>query len=91
MKEDFTILIESFHLPDKGETHNALELSPDKLLQREIVKVDIANDQILDSDYDVSEDPTRFCSETGRGPLRGNWIANVSEVRDRSPQISSWT
>ena len=46
---------------------------------REVVMIDIANDQIQASDYKPLEDPTKFHSEkTGRGPLVGKWQDSVS-------------
>lgn len=58
------------------------ELSPDKLKQREVVHIDIANDPVQQSDYKPDEDPTKFKSEkTGRGPLVGpDWKTKVNPV-----------
>lgn len=58
------------------------ELSGDKLKQREVVHIDIANDPVAQSDYKEDEDPTKFKStKTGRGPLVGpNWKNNVNPV-----------
>ena len=81
MKEALTVTIESLHLPDKGDTENALELPPEILVQREVVMVDIANDQVPEGDYYHSEDPAHFHSTvTGCGPLKGDWIAHVSSI-----------
>ncbi len=81
MKENFFIIIESLHLPDKGDQQNVHELPPDKLKQREIIMVDIANDPVNSSDYKPTEDPQKFnSSKTGRGPLNGKWPAMVSQV-----------
>lgn len=78
MKENFFIIIESLHLPDKGDKANVHELPPEKLKIREVIMVDIASDPINSSDYKTSEDPLRFTSnKTGRGPLTGNWISRV--------------
>ena len=79
MKENFFIIIESLHLPDKGDKTNVHELPPEKLKHREIIMVDIANDPISHADYKVTEDPQKFkSSKTGRGPLVGKWPVNVS-------------
>ncbi|XP_968982.1 phosphatidylinositol transfer protein alpha isoform isoform X2 [Tribolium castaneum] len=82
MKENFVICIESMHIGDTGNQDNVHELPPDKLKQREVVHIDIANDPIAASDYKEKEDPTKFKSEkTGRGPLVGpNWKNNVQPV-----------
>lgn len=54
-------------------------LPPEKLKQREVVHIDIANDKIDANDYNKSDDPTLFKSEkTGRGPLVGKWQESVS-------------
>lgn len=57
-------------------------MSGDKLRQREVVFIDIANDPVAQSDYKEDEDPTKFKStKTGRGPLVGaNWKNNVNPV-----------
>ncbi|XP_008196107.1 phosphatidylinositol transfer protein alpha isoform isoform X1 [Tribolium castaneum] len=82
MKEKFRIVIETLHAPGVGDENNVHELPPDKLKQREVVHIDIANDPIAASDYKEKEDPTKFKSEkTGRGPLVGpNWKNNVQPV-----------
>lgn len=48
------------------------ELSPEKLKNREVVYIDIANDPVSSSDYKPDLDPTKFQSQkTGRGPFTG--------------------
>ncbi|KAL1456523.1 hypothetical protein WDU94_001247 [Cyamophila willieti] len=75
MKENFFVIIESLHFEDAGQQENVHELTDDQLKQREVVRIDIANDPISANDYKENEDPTKFKSEkTGRGPLLGNWI-----------------
>lgn len=55
------------------------ELPPEKLKNREVVCIDISNDQVAASDYKKDEDPSLFKSKkTNRGPLVGNWIEKVS-------------
>ncbi|KAL8559882.1 hypothetical protein ACOMHN_016928 [Nucella lapillus] len=71
MKENFFIIIESFHAPDNGETHNIHQLSDSELKKREVHPIDIAfhNDDYK-GDYKPEWDPTMVQSEkTGRGPL----------------------
>lgn len=57
-------------------------MTGDKLKQREVVFIDIANDPVAPSDYKEDEDPTKFKSvKTDRGPLVGpNWKNNVNPV-----------
>uniref|UniRef100_A0A1B6FGX0 Phosphatidylinositol transfer protein N-terminal domain-containing protein n=1 Tax=Cuerna arida TaxID=1464854 RepID=A0A1B6FGX0_9HEMI len=81
MKENFMIVIESYHIGDRGTKENVHELPPDKLKQREVVKIDIGNDPVSSSDYKPTEDPTKFKSEkTGRGPLTNSWTESVEPV-----------
>eukprot|EP00088_Acartia_fossae_P001357 TRINITY_DN10521_c0_g1_i1.p1 TRINITY_DN10521_c0_g1~~TRINITY_DN10521_c0_g1_i1.p1 ORF type:complete len:272 (-),score=31.76 TRINITY_DN10521_c0_g1_i1:174-989(-) len=81
MKENFYIVIETYHLPDAGLQENVHELDAKKLKQRTVVPMDIANDTVLAGDYKTDEDPTKYKSEkTGRGPLTGNWKESVSPV-----------
>lgn len=58
------------------------ELTGDKLKQREVVHIDIANDPVAASDYKEDEDPTKFKSQkTGRGPLVGpDWKEKINPV-----------
>ncbi|RWS00206.1 Csa-PI transferase 2-like protein, partial [Dinothrombium tinctorium] len=81
MKSNFFICIETLHCGDNGTQVNAHELPPEKLKQRDVVFIDIANDNVMSKDYKESEDPTKFRSiKTGRGPLTGNWRDTVSPV-----------
>jgi hypothetical protein len=78
MKDNFSIVIESLHLPDKGDQYNVHELAGEKLKMREVVMIDIAADPVAPSDYKASEDPSKFRShKSGRGPLVGNWQGMV--------------
>ena len=70
MKENFVIKLETYHYADRGETYNIHQLSEEKLQNREVIVIDIA-DPVSESDYDHKNDPTRYVSEqTGRGPLK---------------------
>lgn len=74
MKENFFIKIESLHVQDNGNLDNAFNLSKDELKKRDVVYIDIANDQIPSADYKEDEDPTKFLStKTGRGQLKPDW------------------
>lgn len=82
MKDNFVICIESMHIGDQGDQENVHELTPDKLKQRDVVHIDIANDSVSSNDYKPDEDPSKFKSEkTGRGPLTSKqWKKEVQPV-----------
>ncbi|CAH1970417.1 unnamed protein product [Acanthoscelides obtectus] len=82
MKEKFRLVIETMHAPDRGYQENVHELPADKLKQRDVVFIDIANDAVAAGDYKEEEDPTKFKSaKTGRGPLIGpEWRDKVNPV-----------
>lgn len=46
MKDSFRLVIETMHYPDEGDTENIHQLPPEKLKQREVVHLDIANAQV---------------------------------------------
>uniref|UniRef100_A0A914DMA9 Phosphatidylinositol transfer protein n=1 Tax=Acrobeloides nanus TaxID=290746 RepID=A0A914DMA9_9BILA len=83
MKDAFCVKIETIHLPDRGTTENAHNLSPAELAKREVIHVNIANDHEFLTHADIHQDtrPSTFHSQkTGRGPLTGNWISNCQPV-----------
>lgn len=81
MKDKFVVIIETLHSNDRGDKHNVHELPPDKLKNREVIHIDIANDPISSADYKKDEDPAVFKSKkTDRGPLVGNWIEKADPV-----------
>lgn len=57
-------------------------MTGEKLKQREVIFIDIANDPIASGDYKEDEDPIKFKSQkTGRGPLVGpDWKEKVNPV-----------
>jgi hypothetical protein len=73
MKGNFFIKVETYHVADRGDSDNVHELTPEQLKMRKVVKIDIANDSVLSGDYKVAEDPQKFKSQGGRGPLKGAW------------------
>ncbi|XP_071094072.1 phosphatidylinositol transfer protein alpha isoform-like [Haliotis cracherodii] len=81
MKDCFHIVIESLHLPDRGDTANAHRLSPEELKHLDVYNIDIT-DKVSNSDYKKSTDPKLFKSQkTGRGPLDApNWQEKVDPV-----------
>ncbi len=73
--------VETYHVGDRGDSENVHELSKEQLKQRKVVKIDIANDHVLNSDYKAHEDPSKFKSaKVDRGPLKGNWIQTANPV-----------
>lgn len=46
MKSNFFICIETMHCGDGGHQENVHELSADKLKHREVITIDIVNDQV---------------------------------------------
>ena len=78
LQDNFYIIVETYHLPDRGDTENAHELDKDKLKKRIVVPMDIATDEVQQVDYKKDEDPSNFKSEkTGR---KGH-LAMVKEKR----------
>jgi len=80
MKDNFFIKVETYHVPDRGDKENVHELPPELLKQRKVVHIDIANDSVLSGDYKAKEDPSKFKSAGGRGPLNGTWRQTVEPV-----------
>ena len=81
MKENFYIIVETYHKEGRGEEDNVHDLDAKKLKKRTVVNIDIANDQVDANDYKKDEDPKTFKSEkTGRGPLAGDWKKSVDPV-----------
>ena len=73
-QDNFYIIVETYHLPDRGDKANVHELEEKKLKKRAVVNIDIANDPVASADFKADQDPKTFKSEkTGRGPLTGNW------------------
>ncbi|KAJ2771108.1 hypothetical protein IWQ57_002358 [Coemansia nantahalensis] len=83
MKDSFKMVTETMHLPDRGETENALNVAADVLAQREVVYLDVADDsELAKSSYKKEEDPKEYKSaKTGRGPLvDANWADTCEPV-----------
>jgi len=82
MKDGFYIMVETYHIADKGDSANVHELPKDKLGKREVVPIDIAHDPVTSNDYKEDEDPKTYKSEkTGRGPLDSpDWRDQVQPV-----------
>lgn len=73
------ITIESIHLQDRGDTENALALSPEMLNQREVIFLDIADDQGPEHEPFVvtGKIGNAISKKTGRGPLHPGWYTDV--------------
>ncbi|XP_064612187.1 LOW QUALITY PROTEIN: phosphatidylinositol transfer protein alpha isoform-like [Liolophura sinensis] len=82
MKENFYLIIETMHYPDRGESENVHSLSEAKLKDRQVVLIDITDTKCLRaSDIKADEDPSKFKSQkTGRGPLGPGWIKTANPV-----------
>uniref|UniRef100_A0A1I8ALC9 Phosphatidylinositol transfer protein beta n=1 Tax=Steinernema glaseri TaxID=37863 RepID=A0A1I8ALC9_9BILA len=83
MKDNFYVKIETIHLPDRGTTENAHNLSPADLAKRDVVHINIANDHefLHTADIKAETSPSRFHSQvTGRGPLAANWKETCQPV-----------
>lgn len=83
MKDNFYARIETIHLPDRGTTENAHNLTPDLLAKREVIYIDIANDKEYLNAADIKPEtsPSLFVSsKTGRGALKPNWQKTAEPV-----------
>lgn len=85
MQESFSVTVESFHVDgDRGQLENALNLTPEKLKQREVVTIDVAKDAqsyYLQTFNAAKEDVTRsFSQKALRGPLQGDWAKTCDPV-----------
>ena len=69
MKDNFYILIDTWHKEGICDLENVHEMDQKELIKRQVVNVDVT-EAVSASDYKGDEDPTKFKSEkTGRGPL----------------------
>ena len=77
MKDNFYILIDTWHKEGVCDLYNVHGLEGEELEKREVVNIDICK-PVSSADYKEDEDPTKFHSEkTGRGPLcSGEWEKN---------------
>ncbi|KAK3531270.1 hypothetical protein QTP70_015188 [Hemibagrus guttatus] len=84
MKDNFMIMIETWHKPDIGDQENVHKLDPETWKKTEVVYIDIADRrQVEDKDYKPEEDPATFKStKTGRGPLGPQWRKELPQKTD---------
>ncbi|TKR61149.1 hypothetical protein L596_028301 [Steinernema carpocapsae] len=84
MGKNFSVVVESMHLPDTGETENCLRLPAKLLKQREVVFIDITDDAIVKPNE--TRNIYKFRSEKGnRGPLCRNWMR-----KDSGPKMCAY-
>ncbi|XP_039266790.1 phosphatidylinositol transfer protein beta isoform-like [Styela clava] len=90
MKKDFELSIESWHKPDFGDEENVHGLPPNLLAKREVIRIDIANDEVNSSDYKEDQDPKLFKpSADGRGPLTSDWIQRLKSQENGQQRMDS--
>merc|ERR1711962_1404901 len=71
MKDKFSLTIETWHLPDRGDKPNVHKLQPEDLRKREVVDIDIAFDTVKDVDNKPEHNPQLVTFEkSNRGPLK---------------------
>uniref|UniRef100_A0A671NCS2 Phosphatidylinositol transfer protein alpha isoform n=2 Tax=Sinocyclocheilus TaxID=75365 RepID=A0A671NCS2_9TELE len=84
MKDNFLVMIETWHKPDLGDQDNVHKLDPEQWKKVEVVHIDIADRSQVDTkDYKPDEDPATFKSQkTGRGPLGPDWKKELPQKTD---------
>uniref|UniRef100_A0A8C2GD99 Phosphatidylinositol transfer protein alpha isoform n=1 Tax=Cyprinus carpio TaxID=7962 RepID=A0A8C2GD99_CYPCA len=84
MKDNFLIMIETWHKPDLGDQDNVHKLDPEQWKKVEVVHIDIADRSQVDTkDYKPDEDPATFKSQkTNRGPLGPDWKKELPQKTD---------
>ncbi|XP_036419645.1 phosphatidylinositol transfer protein, alpha a [Colossoma macropomum] len=84
MKDNFMIMIETWHKPDIGDQENVHKLDPETWKKVEVVYIDIADKSQVDpKDFKPEEDPATFKSaKTGRGPLGPEWKKELPQKTD---------
>eukprot|EP00835_Amoeboradix_gromovi_P002751 NODE_162_length_16547_cov_0.334326.p5 type:complete len:254 gc:universal NODE_162_length_16547_cov_0.334326:6332-7093(+) len=81
MKDKFKLVIQTIHHNDDGSVENIHAISDQDLAERDVVKIDIANDTLESKDYKKEYDPTLFHSvKTNRGPLSKDWLQKVKPI-----------
>ena len=81
MKDKFKLIVETIHHDDDGKVVNIHGIKAEDLQERNIVMIDIANDQLESKDYKKEYDPTLYHSEkTNRGPLKKDWLATTKPM-----------
>mmetsp|Transcript_11971 Transcript_11971/g.36464 ORF Transcript_11971/g.36464 Transcript_11971/m.36464 type:complete len:279 (-) Transcript_11971:322-1158(-) len=77
--EKFYMCVETMHLPDRGETENANNLSNEELKERKVELLDVS--EPLDVTFESGYNPTNFESKkTGRGPFKPGYYKKADPV-----------
>ncbi|XP_011306274.1 protein retinal degeneration B isoform X2 [Fopius arisanus] len=89
--EKFSVEIETYYFPDKGQQENVFKLSGSDLRNRIVDVIDIVKDQLLGADYVKDEDPKLYISQkSSRGPLGETWLEDYwTEVKGKSQPTPS--
>lgn len=79
MGDNMHMIVETMHAEGDCTLENALELGPEQLKQRDVIKIDIS--ERCPKEYDLKTDPTLYKSKkTDRGPLRPEWQATAKPI-----------
>jgi len=80
--ERLALTFDTIHLADRGTTENALDLPPEKLQQREVIFIDIAQNQGEEDEAGINSGTIdgAVSRKTGRGPLEPGWFNNHTPV-----------
>jgi len=80
------------HVADRGETPNALNLSPEMLERRgDPVVINIGTGEVDPKNYRATEDPKLVALKSGRGPLRPDWLTATGEPKMCAYKVVSVT
>ncbi|PIK53811.1 phosphatidylinositol transfer protein/retinal degeneration b protein, partial [Apostichopus japonicus] len=80
MKDNFKIILETWHKPGKPEIENVHDLTPEQLAKVEVDLVDIYENPDR-SHYNEEYDPRLARSEkSGRGPLTEGWMKTADPI-----------
>jgi len=89
--EKFFIDIETYYLPDNGQTENIFKLSSSERKNAEIDLIDPIKDTFPAKDYKKEEDPHIYVSsKTGRGPLADDWLAEYNDDSCLKPVMCAY-
>jgi len=82
MKDKFEASLDTIVIADSGTSKNVFNLPAVQRENTKIVKIDIVNDSLALSDYDVRFDPTLVqFNINGRGALTKNWIEEAKHKK----------
>lgn len=96
MKDNMYITIETFHYADAGKSENIHNLKGRDLEQRQVVKIDVANDKVQSKDYKPEWDPCKVAApKSGRpNPLpqdkTGAWMNTQQPVMTCYKLVKVW-